>query len=358
MKITSLATSICIFLLIAAAVLIGQEGLVTENRFVTLINPAYEEGYISLSFEPVEDSALRYRVYRSEKAIISQSDIEFATLIGEIDAGSIPIKDYPGVDGRYYYAVTVVENFPDLIPYLNTTTNPIDFSPIPEVIDTFTITPFDMEDGTHLLNIQFIPASVDHTYNLYTNDNPIAEIGDTAPSATAPGTSGFFELMVEENSPLFMAITVINRLGIENRTLIPGRNVTAGPFLIESKEGETVVRKPEMAPAPQPTTVMDEEEEEAKEEAEPSVNELIHQNLQNHFYRGNYKKALSNFQTILDRDDLTGEERGFAALYAGQCSFYLKEYEKAIKYFVLSKEIDNYRGMANAWIERSLDRVQ
>jgi len=355
MKITGFATSICTFLFIAAVVVMGQESLVTENRFVTLINPTYDEGYISLSFEPVGDPALRYRVYRSEKAIISESDIEFATLIGEIDAGSIPIKDYPGVDGRYYYAVTVVENFADLIPYLNTTTNPIDFTPIPEVIDTFTITSFDMEDGTHLLNIQFIPASVDHTYNLYTNDNPIAEIGDTAPSTTAPGTSGFFELTVEENTPLFMAITVINRLGVENKTLIPGRNVTAGPFLIESKEGETVARKTEMVPAPQPTTVMDEEEE---DEAEPSVNDLIHQNLQNHFYRGNYEKALSNFITILDREDLTGEERSFASLYAGQCSFYLKDYEKAIKYFVLSKEIDNYRGMADAWIERSLDRVQ
>ena len=355
MKTTGFAITMCIILSIAAVVVMGQEGLVTENRFVTLINPTYDEGYISLSFEPVKDPALRYRVYRSQKAIISQSDIEFATLVGEIDAGSIPFKDYPGDDGRYYYAVTVVENYSDLIPYLNTTTNPIDFSPIPEVIDTFTVTPFDMEDGTHLLNIQFIPASLDHTYKLYTNDNPITETGDTVLRATAPGTSGFFELTVEENTPLFIAITVINRLGIENRTLIPGRNVTAGPFLIESKEEEMLLRKPEMAPAPQPATVMDEEEE---DKVEPSVNELIHHNLQNHFYRGNYEKALSNFQTILDREDLTGEERGFAALYAGQCSFYLKDYEKAIKYFVLSKEIDNYRGMADAWIERSLDRAQ
>ena len=355
MKIPRFLKLICIFLPIAAAPLMGQEGLVTENRFVTLINPKYEDGYISLSFEPIEDINLQYRVYRSDKPIISQSDIEQATLIGEIDVKGIPLKDYPGIDGRFFYAVTVLEEFPELIPYLNTTTNPIDFSPLPEVIDTFTITPFDMEDGTHLLNIQFIPTTVEYTYNLYTNMNPISEVGDISLSSTAPGTVGYFELTVEENSPLFMAITVLNRLGTENKTLIPGRNVTTGPFLIESKEGETVVRKPDLAPFQQPTTELDEEEETA---AALSAVELINRNLQSNFYRGNYAEALSNFKTILSRGDLTGEERGFAALYAGQCSFYLRDYRKAIKYFVLSKEAEGYEGMADAWIERSLSRVQ
>ena len=355
MKIPRFLKLICIFLSIAAAPLMGQEGLVVENRFVTLINPKYEEGYISLSFEPIEDTTLQYRVYRSDKPIISQSDIERATLIDEISAEGIPLKDYPGIDGSFFYAVTVVEEFSDLIPYLNTTTNPIDFSPIPEVIDTFTITAFDMEDGTHLLNIQFVPTTVEYTYNLYTNMNPISEIDDITLSATAPGTVGYIELTVEENNPLFMAITVLNRLGTENKTLIPGRNVTYGPFLIESKGGETMVRKPEMAPVQQPTTKLDEEEE---TEAALSAAELINQNLRSNFYRGNYAEALSNFKTILGRGDLTGEERGFAALYAGQCSFYLRDYKKAIRYFVLSKDAEGYEGMADAWIERSLSRVQ
>jgi hypothetical protein len=355
MKTARSCTILLLFLSVAAAQLFGQEELVTENRFVTLINPKYEDGFISLSFQPIDDSDLQYRVYRSDKPIITASNIEAATLIGEIGADGIPFKDYPGKDGRFYYAVTVVEEFPDLIPYLNTTSNPIDFSPIPEVIDTFTITPFDMEDGTHLLNIQFIPASVDYTYHLYTSANPISDVDDALKSESVSGTVGYFELTVEENSPLHMAITVLNRLGIENRTLIAGRNVTTGPFIIESMEGETVMRKPEMAPAVQPTTIVDEEED---EEREPSASELIDGNLRSHFYRGNYKEALNNFQSILSRTDLTRDEQGFAALYAGQCSFYLNDYEKAIRYFVMSKEVKHYAGMAEAWIERSLDRVQ
>jgi hypothetical protein len=355
MKTSVVALLVILVLSISTYTLLGEEGLVTENRFVTLINTKYEAGYINLSFEPLEDSSLRYRVYRSEKPIISQSDVESATLIASIDATDIPLRDYPGMDGKFYYAVTVVEEFPELIPYLNTTTSPIDFSPIPEVIDTFSISSFDMEDGTHLLNIQFIPTSVDHAYNLYTDNTPITDIVDASPAASVAGTKGYFELTLEEDSPLFMAITILNRLGIENRTLIPGRNVTTGPFVIASGEGETLVRKPDIAPVTQPTTVIDEQEQGEKE---PSALDLIQQNLRNHFYRGDYETALNNFDSILKRGDLSGEERGFTALYAGQCSFYLEDYEKAVKYFVQSKETESYEGMADAWIERSLDHVQ
>ncbi len=361
MKIPRVLQLIGILFSIAALPLIGQEGLVTEDRFVTLISSKYEEGFVSLSFEPIEGPNLQYRVYRSDKPIISQADIERATLIGEISAGEIPLKDSPGVDGRFYYAVTVTEEFPDLIPYLNTTTRPIDFSPMPEVIDTFNITVLDHENGERRLSIQFIPATDEYTFNLYTGMIPITKLDDTEPYATATGVDGRFELSVQENTPVFMAITVLNRLGVENKTLIPGRNVTSEPFLIEVEEGETVVRKPEMEPEKE-TSPEDRGKPEVKEPEKVtgtlSPGELIEQNLRSNFYTGNYGRALDNFRSILSRGDLTTEERGSAAFHAGQCSYYLRDYEKAVKYFVLSKEAEGYEGMADAWIERSLSRVQ
>lgn len=361
MKIPRVLQLIGIFFSIAALPLIGHEGLVTKDRFVTLISPKFEEGFVSLSFEPIEDPKLQYRVYRSDKPIISQADIERSTLIGEISAGEIPLKDSPRVDGRFYYAVTVTEEFPDLIPYLNTTTSPIDFSPLPEVIDTFNITELDHENGEHRLSIQFIPATDEYTYNLYTGMIPITKVDDTEPYATVTGDDGRFELRVRENTPVFMAITALNRLGVENKTLIPGRNVISGPFLIEAEEGETVVRKLEMEPV-QETGPEDREKPEVEEPRKAagtlSPCELIEQNLRSNFYTGNYGRALDNFRSILSRGDLTMEERGSAAFHAGQCSYYLRDYEEAVKYFVLSKEAEGYEGMADAWIERSLSRVQ
>ena len=357
MKIPRVLQLIGILFSIAALPLIGQEGLVTEDRFVTLISSKYEEGFVSLSFEPIEGPNLQYRVYRSDKPIISQADIERATLIGEISAGEIPLKDSPGVDGRFYYAVTVTEEFPDLIPYLNTTTSPIDFSPMPEVIDTFNITVLDHENGERRLSIQFIPATDEYTFNLYTGMIPITKVDDTEPYATATGVDGRFELSVQENTPVFMAITALNRLGVENKTLIPGRNITSEPFLIEVEEGETVVRKPEKETSPEDRGKPEVKEPE-KVTGTLSPGELIEQNLRSNFYTGNYGRALDNFRSILSRGDLTTKERGSAAFHAGQCSYYLRDYEKAVKYFVLSKEAEGYEGMADAWIERSLSRVQ
>jgi tetratricopeptide (TPR) repeat protein len=97
---------------------------------------------------------------------------------------------------------------------------------------------------------------------------------------------------------------------------------------------------------------------EIRAKKEPSPGELIEQNLRNNFYRGNYNRALDNFRSILQRDDLTRGERGKAAFYAGQCSYYLSDYEKAVKYFVFSKEAESYMGMADAWIERCLGRIR
>jgi hypothetical protein len=361
MKIPRVIQIIGIFLSIAALPLIGQDGLVTKNRFVTLISSKYEEGFVSLSFESIKDPNLQYRIYRSDKPIISQADIERSTLIAEISAGEIPLKDSPGIDGKFYYAVTVAEEFSGLIPYLNTTTSPIDFSPLPGVIDTFNITELDHENGKHRLSIQFIPATDEYTYNLYTGMTLIKKLDDTELRATVTGADGRFELSVQENMPVFMAITALNRLGVENKTLIPGRNVTSEPFLIKDDEGERVVKKSEMEPV-QETSPEDREKpkvDELRKVARTlSPGKLIEQNLRSNFYTGNYGRALDNFRSILSRGDLTMEERGSATFHAGQCSYYLRDYEQAVKYFILSKEVEGYERMADAWIERSLSRIQ
>jgi len=345
-------------LFLTAMPLPGQEGLVTENRFVTLIKPKYEQGYISLSFEPIDVENLHYRVYRSEKPIISESDIEHALMIAEISKEEIPLKDLPPEDGQFYYAVTVIEEFPDLIPYLNTTTRPIDFSPMPEVIDTFDIKTLDQQEGEERpVAISFFPARADYTYKLYTSKAPITDLEHVEPHTVVTGVDGQFKIGVQENVPIFLAITVVNRLGVENETLIPGRNVTSEAFNIETEEEVQVVQEPKKTDLPEKKA----EPESIKEtitKKEPSPAELIEKNLRINFYRGNYSSALDDFQSLLERDDLTRNERGTVLFYAGQCFFYLRDYEKAVRYFVLSKDTESFEGMADAWIERSLGRIR
>jgi hypothetical protein len=332
-------------LLLACTPLFGQEGVVTENRFVTLLSPKYEKGSIRLSFEPVEVENLRYRVYRSTKPIISAADIEGAEFIAEITADDLPLYDEPDSEGRFYYAVTVTEEFPELVPYLNTTTKPVDYAPLPEVIDTFEILRLGPDTGTERrIVLRFTPARPEYAYNLYTSTLPIKDLDEAQLSASTSGTDGQFEITVHKDVPLYLAITTINRLGVENETLIAGRNLTPTPFEpappVAGKKEERKEKEPAAAPAP------------------PSPRVLIDRTLRNSFYPGLYGKALQSFEKLLLRGDLTSMERAEANFYSGQCYFYLGEYKKAVKRFVLSKNVEDFNRPADVWIERSLSRVR
>jgi tetratricopeptide (TPR) repeat protein len=342
MKITWISAGFFSVLLLAVLPLLGQEGLVTENRFVTLLKPKYEEGFIHLSFEPVQNENLRYRVYRSTKPIISAADIEGADLVAEITAEDIPLRDEPPAEGHFYYAVTVTEEFPELVPYLNTTTKPVDYAPLAEVIESFETRRL----GDERAIIRFTPARPEYSYNLYTSSVPIKELDEAELAASVSGADGQFEIRVAQDSPLFLAITAINRLGVENETLIPGQNVTLAP----------------LEPVPKPPEV--EEEEEPKVEKPPPTppptppRALLDRALRKSFFQGRYTEALERFEDLIRRNDLTSSERAEAHFYAGQCCFYLGDYRKAVKYFVLSKEIEEFVRPADVWIERSLNKIR
>jgi tetratricopeptide (TPR) repeat protein len=335
-------------LLLAGIPLFGKEGVVTEDRFVTLLSPKYEEGSIRLSFEPVQEKNLRYRVYRSTKPIISAADIEGAEFIAEITAEDLPLYDKPVSEGRYYYAVTVTEEFPELVPYLNTTTKPVDYAPLPEVIDNFEILQLGPDTGPQRrIALRFTPARPEYAYNLYTSKLPIEDLNDAQLSASVSGADGQFEITVDRDAPLYLAITTVNRLGVENETLIAGRNLTPAPIApapaaIAEKKEERKVKEPAAAAAPAP----------------PSPRVVIDRTLKNSFFPGLYEKALESFENLLLREDLSSMERAEANFYSGQCYFYLGEYRKAVKRFVLSKNIEDFNKPADAWIERSLSRVK
>jgi hypothetical protein len=380
MKIRQILTSTARITVFAYMLLVCVKPLLSQENIITLIRPTYEEGFISLSFEPMEGENIKYRVYRSMQPILSEADIQQARLIGEISAQELPLIDFPEQDGSYYFAVTVAREFTDLIPYLNTTTKPLDYSPFPEMIDgLFIEQPVEGDETHHRILIRFVPARTDYEYKLYRSNNPVEEIADMEHLLTVSGSEDGFTTDIEEDVPVYFAVTTANRLGIENDRLVPGRNLTSEILYEHEEDIEEYVEahvKDEVEGQPPlerdteestasmpaaPTKTGDKKEADQplqQRSSEASTAELIDHNLRQNFYTGQYRTALTNFQSILKSDKITDDQRGLVAFYTGQCYFYLGQYEKAVKQFVVSKEFSGYHSSSEAWIKRCLGLIR
>jgi hypothetical protein len=325
-----------LFPIICLALLFCFTGLRSDDLYISLIITKYSGGTITINFEPLESEDVRYRIYRSKTPILAETDLDNAKLIAEINARALPIEDNPGSDGKYYYAVTVMEEFIELIPYLNTMVKPIDFSPIPNSITTLDIKLVSQrEEETPQIELMFHPVDENLSYYLYQSDSKFEKIEGNLPLAKISGGKDRFRLTVERSTPYYFAVTTVNRLGVENNSLRFEENTNSMPFIIgEEKKTEKVVFKP------------------------PSSRELIERNLKQNFYRGQYNKTLDTFQSILEKHKLSSVEQGMVYFYVGQSYFYLRNYQKAVKYFVMSKEEPAYKAMSQEWIERSLQHIR
>ncbi len=325
-----------IVLIICVAILFCFTGLSSDDIYISLIVTKYSAGTITINFEPVDSEDARYRIYRSETPIIVESDLDRAKLIAEITAQALPLEDNPGADGMYYYAVTIMEEFIELIPYLNTMVKPIDFSPIPDPITQLDIELVSQrEEKNPEIDLLFQPVEENLSYNLYQSSNKFERIEGNIPIANISGGEDRFRLAVERSTPYYFAVTTVNRFGVENKSLRSDENTNSEPFIIEEeKKTEKVVITP------------------------PSSMELIERNLRQNFYRGQYRKTLETFQSILKTQKLSSEEQGMVYFFTGQSYFYLRNYQKAVKYFVMSKEESAYKTMSQVWIERSLQHIR
>jgi len=316
------------------------------------ISPKYENGIILLTFEPVPGTDVRYRVYRSTEPMITEADLQAVSVVAEITADRLPLTDNPAEDGRYYYAVTAVtggNEIVNLIPYQNTTLKPVRFSPLPQPVQSITIVPIDDHAAQEpaaqepAVSIRFDYPEEGLAYNLYTSREPRADLNGLLPVKTLEDIKdgdgkkkkGEFIIKVETDRPYYFAVTSVNRLGAENRSLNVGRNTSSSPLIFvhpKKKAKKPPVRK-------------------------KTNREIIEDNLRNNFYRGKYKNALNVFENHLKTMQLTSNERALVNFSMAQCFFYLEQYDKAVKYFILSKEDDAFREMADAWTERCLEKI-
>jgi hypothetical protein len=326
-------------------------------RYPTLIKAKYESGAVEISFETVDVENAVYRIYRSSSPLLSPESLAGAEAAAEVTAADLPYRDAPERDGRYYYAVIAVIQKEQLalIPYQNTTLTAVSFTLPAEQVESIEVRKL----GGNRVAVRFKPLNPSYAYNLYASSGPIAEIGEAAPAASAAaapagkfpeaaaGETGVFELSYAQGTPYYFAVTAVSGAGVENRVLTPGRNSTLEPF-IEKPEEKKVEGKKKEPPKAAPV---------AKAPAVITHEELIDGNLRSNFFKGDYSKALVSFSAILEREELSPRDKSTVHFYMGQCYFYLGEYKRAVRSFILSKEDPGSVTRSEPWIDRCLERV-
>ncbi len=321
---------ICIILLVtftAAVSLNAREP--ADDTFITLLKVQYTGGIVTVRFETIQNEDVQYRIYRSTSTITAKPDLADARLAGEIGSDELPFTDRPERDGKYYYMVSVVKDdieYFSFIPYQNTTLTPIDFAPVPDPVQSVTVQ--KLQD-TAL--IRYSPVRKDYTYRLYVQDRETMDLSGLSPRTEMGGDRSGFRVAFKESQRCYFYVTTVNRLGVENRSVLSGVNTAV---LIP------VVRKI-IQPKPKP----------------PTNREFIDRNLRTNFYKARYSTALDNFKKIERNRNLRKRELAEIHFYSAQCLFYLGDYKGAIKLFIQGKEEGMDSGMSDAWIQRCLDKI-
>ena len=317
-------------------------------RYPTLIKAKYESGAVEISFETVDVEHAVYRIYRSSSPLLSPESLAGAEVAAEVTAADLPFRDAPEREGRYYYAVIAViqQEQLALIPYQNATLTAVSFTPPAEQVETIEVRKLD----ENRVAVRYKPLNPRYAYNLYMSSSPLVKIGEATPAASAAAATegmGVFELAYAKGTPYYFAVTAVNGAGAENVVLTPGRNSTLEPFIEKLEEIKVEGKKkepPKAAAAAKAPVVI-------------TPGELIDGNLRSNFFKGDYSKALVSFTTILERKELPLRDKSTVHFYMGQCYFYLGEYKKAIRSFILSKEDPGSVRRSESWIDRCLERV-
>ncbi|MFW6181600.1 MAG: tetratricopeptide repeat protein [Spirochaetota bacterium] len=330
-------------------------GFPAGPRYATMLSARYLRGEVLLGFRPSGDAV--HLVYRSGRPILEEDDLEEASAVAAADPGTGTVTDIPEQDGSYFYAV-ITEIPPGqrvvLVPYHNTLVHPVDFAPFPPGIERFQVS---TEEGRVV--VRFSPSRPGSSYRLYVSSRPFREIGSMQPARTVQDGGDRFTLELEPGEPAYFAITEVNRLGVENRDLVPGVSLSEEPFVPE-KPRPPAPGKPEEPPARDAAAPPEPPEKPLPAEAPPrprNYDRELDRNIRTNFITGRHELALAGFKRLLG-EDLNERQRGRASFYAGQSAFYLGRYREALRLFIISKESSGYRDMAELWLQRCLERLE
>jgi hypothetical protein len=333
-----------------------------EVTYPTLITASYKNGIVKIDFEPVgfqpdgRVPSFVYRIYRSKERMTKAEDLRQAVVVADVvGEENIPYLDTPEADGAYYYAVTLLRDkseSADLFPYQNTTMYPVEYAPLPYSVSDISISAVDRTTAS----VSFSPLGGRYTYYLFRSNSPFndssveaAGTGTAGTGTAGTGTAGAvmkteeccFKVQITEETPYYFLVTTANRMGIENKTVVPGENTNIEPFLVRKKEEKKQVKVKTAWVKPK-----------------PNASDLIERTLRRYFYRGRYTEALKSFETLLKRRDLSSSQRGRSYFYMGQCYYYSGKFKEAIRLFILCKSTGQYAGESELWIDRCLEKIE
>jgi hypothetical protein len=305
-----------------------------EQIYPTLLNVRYIEGDMRIDFEPLENEIVTYRIYRAKTPITRSFELVSSDLVAEIRKEELPFIDHPPTDGSYNYAVTAVKEGQEqlyFVPFQNVTLYPVDYAPFPPSVKRLEIKQLNAET----VELSFESVAQAASYNLYLGTEKITNLSEEEPFSTAKSENRFL-VPVAAQTPYFFVVTTRNRLGVENRNVVDGQNTNKDPF--------TLKREVQQPPK--------------RQVREITTGELIDRNLRNNFYRGHYRRAIDEFFSLMSNRSVPQRQAALVHFYMGQCEYYLGNKSPALKYFILAKEVEEYRAISEAWIERCLSEAE
>ena len=339
-------TTLLSLILLTTASLYSQEN--NNIPFPSLLMVKYQKGYVLINFDPLKDPSYSYKIYRSNSAILKDSDLTDKNLVKIIKSSDLPFKDVPDKDGKYYYAVIATKNgkdFKKIIPLQNTTIYPVDFSPYPRTVKIKKI----VKKKDNEIEINIDPVHKNWKYFLYISNKKIENLGSLKSKQIIIGPRNIFNIKIHTGMDYYFAVIVQNRLGIKNDELSPGNNVTIKPFKLKEikqisksteKKKKNLVGKPKLL-----------------HRSKPKTKTIINRTISIYFVKGNYKRTIQELNWILKTYPTDSKQKSNIYFYLGQSYFYIKNYAKAVKYFILCKDYPYYREEAEAWIDRVLGKI-
>ena len=346
----------------------------TNEIFPKLLSVTYKNGKLEIRFEPLKNEAITYKIYRSTSPILGRTDLEESKLVGTIAKSDLPFFDTPEMDGRYYYAVIAVLNKKDifkLVPLQNTLMYPVEYSPYPKPVKIIKIA----KSSNTGINIYFGPVKKDWQYSLYistdTIDNKTVKLLKPyqvlKPERDAD--TSMFSINIEPDKKYYFAITVTNRLGVTNDTLIKGENLTITPYSIpkklksetkpESKQKSVVTNVAKTPSKTEEKKVLKRKKITKAPVKKKSVNiDLIIKNTAKYYFnRGNYSRTIRELKYVDYKYKLTPGQKAKIYYLIAQSYYYLGNRKKALKYFILCKDYPLFRKESEGWINRILEEI-
>lgn len=321
-----------------------------------------------------------YRIYRATSRIDNQQTLRTAQALGDVKAGVGTFIDRNVEPGRYYYAVVTLaaeeEQSIRFIPGENVT---VDFITVGNgITPTANIDANRRPDQTNIFSDFLalvrsdsvilawkIAANVNpsHRLHLYRFDRQPRSLGDIPDGeliAKLDSDQVIFEDIPPRRGIYYYAIFLQTPRGLTPATLDLGRNLT-GAIAFSANEKRRI--EPSLDEDKEENEI-EEEFEVEKEKTKPTKqeqnvnwgNQRINSVIRATYLQSQYQEAITQLAPFTRSAD--SKVAAKALFYTGLAHYQLRNYTRALDYFVHPKVVNAYGNTARFWYRKTLEHLQ